>query len=124
MDCEATSTKIGHKFSLITELSTEKYILYCKTIIRGRNVLVQSNRGRNILVQTVRERNVQVQKSLGETSRSKKSGAKHPGPKSQGAKRPGLKYQGRNVLVQKGRSDTSWTKNVRGQNDLVQNFRG
>ena len=80
----------------MTELSTETYILCNKTIIRGRNVLVQQN---------VRERNAQVKspvtKPLGfETSRSETSGgrnvrgAKRPGPYYQGVKRPRPKYQG------------------------------
>ena len=63
----------------MTEHSTKTYILYKKTIIRGRNVLVQNLRGRN-----VRERNVQSKKSVGETSRSKYQAAKCPGPKNVG----------------------------------------
>ena len=64
----------------MTELSTKTNILYNKTIIRGRNVLVQNVRSRNVLVRNVRERNVQVQKvpwrNLLDTKR--------PGPKRPG----------------------------------------
>ena len=84
----------------MTDLSTETYILYNKTIIRGRNVLVQNVRGetswsetsgkRNVQVQNVPWRNVLGAKRLGPES----PWVKRPGPKSQEAKRPGLKYQG------------------------------
>ena len=84
----------------MTELSTEKYILYNKTIIRGRNVLVQHVRGRNILVRNVRKRNV--------------LGAKRPVPKRTTAKRPGPKSLGQNGQVQ----------NIKGRNVLVQKRQG
>ena len=75
----------------MTELSTETYILYNKTIIRGRNVLVQHIRGETSWSETSGSetlrskksrdetswvRNVQVQKSGCETSWSKISGGK------------------------------------------------
>ena len=97
------------------ELSTETNILYNKTIIRGRNLLVQRVRGRN-----VRERNVHVQKVpwrniLG----AKRPGPKRPAcPKSPVTKRPWCETSrsktsgGRNILV----------LNLRGQNVQVQNI--
>ena len=106
----------------MTELSSETYILYNKTIIWGHNVLVQmwggggetkrpaakcpkKSRGetswvRNIQVQNVRGRNVLVKISAGVgVGRGKRPDpkyqrAKRPGPKRQGAKRPGSKLQG------------------------------
>ena len=83
----------------MTELSTETYILYNKTIIRRWNVLVQNGRGRNVLARNVRERYVQVQKV------------------------PWRKSLVRNVQVQKVRGETSWSK-ISGQNAHVQTNKG
>ena len=103
----------------MTELSTETYILYNKTINRGRNVLVQNVRA----------------KRLG----PKRPGAKRPGSKCPAAKRPGCgtsrskesgietswsKISGGKTSRSKiSRGETLWTKNVRGRNDLVRNVR-
>ena len=55
----------------MTELLTESYILYNKTIIRDRNVLVQ--------------------KLGAKCPGPKRPGEKRPGPKRPGVKRPGCK---------------------------------
>ena len=68
----------------MTKLSTETYILYNKTIIRGRNVLVQNVRGRNILVRNIRERNVQVQNVPWRNV----LGAKRPGCETSSSRKP------------------------------------
>ena len=91
-------------------LGQRKFHIVLKTIIRGRNVLVQNvgyemswsetseretSKSKTTRCETSCVRNVQVQTVRGETSWSKISGGK-----------------------------TSWTKNVRGgQNDLVRNIR-
>ena len=101
------------------ELSTETYILYNRTIIRGRNVVIQNVRGakrpgpkrpgaKRPGPKKVPRQNVLV---------AKRTGPKSPGrnvlvQKSQWTKRPGPKYQGRNVLVQKGRGRNVLVRNV------------
>ena len=75
----------------MTELSTETYILYNKTIIRGRNVLVQHVRGAKRPGPKrpgAKRQCPKVPKRPG----PKSSGAKHPGPKSQEVKRPSPKF--------------------------------
>ena len=52
----------------MTALSTKIYILYNKTIIRRRNVLVQHVVGRNVLVRNVREQRSRSKTSRDETS--------------------------------------------------------
>ena len=74
MDCEATSTKTWRKFSSMTELSTETYILCNKTIIRGRNVLVQNVKGETSWSEKSGGETSGSKKSEGETSWSKMSG--------------------------------------------------
>ena len=79
----------------MTELSTETYILHNKTIIRGRNVLVQKDPWINVLA------------------------AKRLGPKRPVDKRPRCETSWSKTAG----GEPSWTKNVRLRNDQVRNVR-
>ena len=100
----------------MTELSTETYISYNKTVIMGQNVLVQKGRGWNVPDQTCQK----GETTWSETSRSETSRSK----KVWGRNVQVQKVRGRNFLVQNVSGRNIQVQNVRGRNVLVQNVRG
>ena len=109
----------------MTEISTETYILYNKTIIKGRKVLVQNARGETFCpkrprakrpgpgpsahFRSFRTRSVNLAKLfLGETVWSQKSGERNVKVQNvRGLNVQIQNYMGRNVLSNKSGGETS-----------------